>query len=138
MQKVTYINILGEAIEFSRLPPFVFHSIKGTGAVETSFITSRGVNQHGDTTQGVLKEPRYLELRFHIDGADRQDMYRRRVQAMGVLAIARAFDGCQRGKLIYENDYGRWWIWAIPEVGPAFERRIKNFTPAGYPHRIQV
>jgi hypothetical protein len=130
VQKVTYINIRGESIVFTGDPPFVFHSLQGAGAVETSFLTSRGVYQHGDTTQGLRKEPRYLELRFHIDEKTREQMYSRRVQATGILSMARAYDSTgRRGKLVYENDYGRWWIWAIPERGPLFEQRIRNFSP---------
>jgi hypothetical protein len=130
MQRVTYINIRGESVVFAGEPPFILYSIRGTGPVETTFLTSRGVYQHGDTTQGFRKEPRYVELKIHIDGLDKAGMYQRRVQLSGILSTLKGFDPItkRRGRLIYENDFGRWWIWAIPESGPVFENKIAHFA----------
>jgi hypothetical protein len=54
-------------------------------------------------------------------------MYTLRRQLCGVLASWKAFDGMNRAKIIYENDSGRWWTWAIPEAGLEFENRLANY-----------
>ena len=127
MQKLTYINILGESLVFFRDGPYIFRSIRGTGPSGLVITTLQGVYQGGDTTVGIRRQHREVDFVFHIEGQTREEMYTLRRQLCGLLSAGKAFDGINRARIMYENDSGRWWTWAIPETGPDFDNRIRNF-----------
>lgn len=127
MQKLTYTNILGESLVFYRDPPFIFRSIKGTGHAGLVVSTLQGVYQSGDSTVSLRRQHREVDLTFSIAATNLEALYTHRRQLCGVLAAWKAFDGSRRARIIYENDSGRWWTWAIPEVGPNFESRIASY-----------
>ena len=136
MQRVVYENILSESVAFENKDPYVFRSVSGTGSTDIIVSSINGASQDGETTYGLRKERREVDVIFHIEGKDenghesREAMYTKRRELCGVLAQRKAFnqDTKQRARLFYENDSGRWWTWAVPETGPAFERRIRNFN----------
>ncbi len=130
MQRLTYTNILGESVTFEGAPPFVFESIRGTGPTENLVTTIEGYNQDGDNTYSLRKRHRIIDLTFHIDGASRADMYAQRQKLSGVISKTKAFsqDTGARARLVYENDYGQWWTWAVPESGVSFDKRVRNFN----------
>ena len=126
MQKLTYENLNGRSVTFGSAPPYILEHVKGLGKPPVKIATTRGVYQHGDTPRSALLEPRYVDLSFHIKGESRADMYAKREALMSMLAYNRAFDGERQGRLIYENDYGAWWIYATPE-GPDPETRAQDW-----------
>ena len=126
LQKLTYINLRDEAVEFGGGPPYVLEKVRGLGKPGYRLSAARGVYQHGETTYGLQLEPRYVELSFHIQGRSRADLYQKRKELMAALAIPSAFDGSRLARLIYQNDCGSWWIHAIPE-GPDPDIRVQNW-----------
>jgi hypothetical protein len=126
LQSLTYINLTGDSIVFGGGPPYVLEHVKGLGKPAVKFATSRGVYQHGDTARSAMLEPRNIDFTFHIQGMSREDLYQKREALQRLLAYERVFDGERQGRLFYENDYGRWWIPAMPE-GPDPERRVQNW-----------
>jgi len=126
LQKLTYINLRGEAVEFGGGPPYVLEKVRGLGKPGYSLSAARGVYQHGETPYGLQLDPRYVELSFHIQGASRADLYQKREELMAALATPAAFDGSRTARLIYQNDHGTWWIHAIPE-GPDPDARVQNW-----------
>ena len=126
MQKLTYINLHGDSVTFGGEPPYILERVKGLGKPAVKIASTRGVYQHGDTTRAALLEPRFVDLSFHIRGESRADLYQKREALMGLLAYGRAFDGKYQGRLFYQNDYGTWWIHAIPDsLDP--EARLQNW-----------
>jgi len=126
MQKLTYINLLHQSITFGGEPPYILEHVKGLGKPPVNISTTRGAYQHGDTPRRILMEPRFVDLTFHIRGENRADLYQKRVELMDLLSFERAFDGKRQGRLFYENDYGRWWLHAVPE-GPDPEKRVMDW-----------
>ncbi len=130
MQKLTYINLLNESVVFANTAPFVFCSITGTGPVDIDTKELRGAYQHGATLTGWRRDKRDVTVTLHIQGRDRADMYRQRLSLSGMLSMERAMSGAERARIIYENDYGRWWTWAVPNGEIAWGKRLVNYTPS--------
>lgn len=130
MQKLTYTNILGESVVFTNAPPYVFERIRGTGSTENSITAIEGYAQDGDTLYGMRKARRRLDISFHIEGKGRADMYDKRLHLCGILAKDKAFnsDTGNRARIVYQNDGGEWWTYAVPESGLSFESRMKDFN----------
>ncbi|MCL2812570.1 MAG: phage tail family protein [Clostridia bacterium] len=126
MQKLTFINLRGEAVEFGGGPPYVLEKVRGLGKPGYKLSAARGVYQHGETPYGFQLDSRYVELSFHIQGRSRVDLYQKRQELLAALAMPVAFDGTRLARLIYQNDYGSWWIHAIPE-GPDPDIRLQNW-----------
>jgi len=126
MQKLTYINLNGDSAVFGGEPPYILEHVKGLGKPAVKIAATRGAYQNGDTARSALLEPRFVDLTFHIQGESRADLYQKREALMGLLAFGRAFDGERQGRLLYQNDYGTWWIHAIPD-GPDPEKRLQNW-----------
>lgn len=137
MQKLTYINILGESVAFCGAPPFILEKIRGTGPTENNVTAIEGAYQDGDTTYGVRKGRREVDISFHIQGDDRADMYQKRMALCGLLAKDKAFDAARqmRGRIVYQNDHGQYWTWAVPEGHISFDNRIRDWqysTPLSF------
>ncbi len=135
MQKLTYINLHGDTLVFTSAPPYILEHVSGLGRPPIKVLTSRGVWQQGDTPERISLDARIVDLQFHIQGASRADLYAQREALMTALASPRVFDGEKQGRLIYENDHGSWWCYAIPEeTNP--EKRLQNwFLSAKLPFR---
>lgn len=129
MQKLTYINLLNEQIVFCGAP-YVLEKIGGLGMADIDVKTLRGAYQQGDSTAAVMRGARTVTVNIHLFGDSREDMYQKRMQMLGILSPQRAFDGTQRAIIIYENDYGRWQTYAIPESGLEASARIMNVQPS--------
>lgn len=134
MQRITYINILGERAVFSNAPPYVFESVRGTGMTGNVATAIEGVWHDGESLFDLRKGRRTVEISFHVEGTSREDMYTKRRELSGVLAKGKAFNPLtgERARLAYQNDSGEWWIYAVPESGLSFDKRVRNFN-AGIP-----
>lgn len=125
MQKLTYQNIRGHSIEFMHRP-YVLCTLRGIGFPDVDMTTATGAYQQGESILALRREPRNVKLTFHLMAASRENMYKHRTDLSGILSPALAFDGVNRAKIIYENDYGTWWTWAIPEKGLDWGERIQD------------
>lgn len=128
MQKLSYQNILGETVAFYHAP-FVFCKARGLGMSDVDVSASAGAYQQGESVTTLRREGRRVKLTLHLMASDREALYRLRSQLLGVLSPDKAFDGVNRAKLIYENDYGRRWTWAVPESGLDWGERKRNVHP---------
>ena len=128
MQKLTYINLLNESAVFQGAAPFVFCEISGTGPVDIDTEQIRGAYQHGATLAGWRRDARDVTVTMHIQGTDRASLYRNRVILSGLLSMERAMNGADRARIIYENDYGRWWTWAVPAHEVDWGSRAGNYA----------
>ncbi len=129
MQKLIYINLNNERLAFEGKPPFVLSKVSGLGLPAVNVATLRGTYQHGETATGFTRASRHVDITAHLFGEDRADMYRQRMNALSVLSPDKAVDGDARGILIYENDFGRWQTYAIPESGLEADRRLRDIQP---------
>ena len=123
MQKLTYINLNNEQIEFMHAP-FVLDKIGGLGLPDLKMETMRGVYQHGETVAGYRRETRVVSLTFHIMAGSRALLYAYRMRLLRVLSPDRAVRGGDRGTLIYDNDNGRYMTYAIPDGGLDAKTRL--------------
>ncbi len=129
MQKLIYQNLEGaEAVFFHA--PFVLESLKGMGLGGLNPATSSGAFQQGESLLSLRREKRVVQVTLHLMAHTRQEMYSLRSSLCGLLSPSLAFDGQRRGKLIYQNDHGTWWTWAVPQGGLDWGRRIADIQPS--------
>lgn len=128
MQKLTYINLLNESVVFQGTAPFIFSAITGTGPVDVELKELKGAYQHGATLTSWRRDKREITVTLHIQGENPAAMYRHRQRLSGILSLERAMSGESRGRLLYENNHGRWWTWAVPSGDISWGKRIGSFT----------
>ena len=126
LQKLTYINLLGQIVEFGGGPPYVLEKVRGLGKPGYKLPAARGVYQHGETPARFQLDARHVDLSFHIQGYSRADLYQKRRALMAALSMPAAFDGSRLARLVYQNDSGSWWTYAVPE-GPDPNTRLQNW-----------
>lgn len=126
MQKLTYVNLLGESVDFFH-EPYILESVEGLGATASRTATVTGAYQNGESLRGLLKAKRAVDLRISVRGRDRADLYTKRRELAGVLAAEKSFDGRSSARLIYENDAGSWWTWAVPDGGLEGGKRAADY-----------
>lgn len=129
MQKLIYQNILGEQVAFFHAP-YVLCKVRGVGMSDVKITTVGGAYQQGETIAGLRREGRKVKLTLHLMASTREELYRLRSDLLRILSPDRAFDGTNRARLIYENDYGRRWTWAAPECGLDWGDRKRNVHPS--------
>ncbi len=132
MQIVTYENLLGESVVFGAAPPYVLAHVEGTESADVDRKTMKGALQHGETTESVLRQDRALELTINLITLSRVEMYHTRAQLCSALGAESAFDPQtgQRARIVYRNDFGQWWTWAVPRGAPKFQKRIQDIHPS--------
>lgn len=126
MQKLTYVNLRGEQLEMSSFPPYILHSLAGMEPTDVQIMTTQAPEQNGATTRTVLRAPRTVEATISIRKDDRADMYEARMRASAILAMNACISENQVGRLIYENDTGTWWTYAVPEVSLSGGSRARD------------
>ncbi len=126
MQQLTYINLRGESADFGAIRPLVFCSVKGLGTPDTDVKTIQGAYQQGDAVAGLTRRARTVELTLHLLADDRAALYQARRSLCGWLSPDKASDGESRARLIYRNDAGAYWTWAVPEGGLDWGARLQN------------
>ena len=114
MQKLIYQNLRGERVVFA-LEPYVLASVRGLGMCGVDKATSRGSMQQGQTFTALRRDARTVDATISILARSRAELYALREALCGALSIDKAMDGEKRARLIYENDHGSWWTWAVPE-----------------------
>ncbi len=129
MQKLIYENIRGEQVVFCHAP-YVLASLKGMGLIDVDMSLSAGAYQQGESLLGFRREKRTVQLTLHVMAQSRQEMYRLRSYLCGILSPGLALEGHKRARLIYENDDGVYWTWAMPESGLDWGKRILDIQPS--------
>lgn len=129
MQKLIYQNLEGaEAVFFHA--PFVLCSLRGLGLSGLNAATSSGAYQQGESLLSLRREKRVVQVTLHLMAQSRREMYSLRSGLCGILSPSLAFDGQRRGRLIYQNDHGTWWTWAVPQGGLDWGKRILDIQPS--------
>ena len=126
MQNLTYINLLGETAAFGALRPLVFCSVSGLGMPDVDVKTIQGAYQQGDAVAALTRKARRVELTLHLLATDRAALYALRRSLCGWLSPDKASDGERRARLVYRNDAGEYWTWAVPEGGLDWGARVQN------------
>ena len=129
MQKLIYENIRGEQAVFLHAP-YVLCSLRGMGLSGVRLAASSGAYQQGESILSLQREKRAVQVTLHLMASSRQEMYRLRSRLCGILSPDLAFDGQNKGRLIYQNDYGTWWTWAVPEAGLNWGSRVLDAQPS--------
>ncbi|MBQ8647711.1 MAG: phage tail family protein [Oscillospiraceae bacterium] len=129
MQKLIYENIRGEQAVFLHAP-YVLCSLRGMGLSDVNVTASSGAHQQGESILSLRREKRTVQVTLHVMAGSRQEMYQLRSRLCGILSPSLAFDGQRKGRLIYQNDYGTWWTWAVPEGGLNWGKRVMDVQPS--------
>ena len=129
IQKLIYENLHGETAVFFHAP-WVLCRVKGVGMSDVKVVAAEGAYQQGESITGLRRESRTVKVTLHLLAPSRQEMYRLRSELLGVLSPDKAFDGTNRARLLYENDFGRRWTWAVPESGLDWGERKQNAQPS--------
>lgn len=132
MQELRYINLAGESVTFGASPPYILAHIEGTQGTSIDRKTVRGARQHGAQTTMALRSDRKLSLTINLFTLGRSEMYREREALCSLLSASKAFDedSGQRARVVYTNNLGSWWTWAMPTGAPAWADRVKDIHPA--------
>ena len=129
IQKLIYENLHGETAVFFHAP-WVLCRVRGVGMSSLRVTAAEGAYQQGEDIPGLRREGRTVKATLHLMASSRQEMYRLRSELLGVLSPDKAFDGTRRARLLYENDFGRRWTWAVPESGLDWGERRQNALPS--------
>ena len=115
MEKVTFINSMGQSIQLGNEEPFILTKIEGTGAASTNIQTQKSPFQDGETYIDNLLEPRSISIEIIVLANDSKEMIKNRRKLLQVLNPKLG-----EGKLVY--DYGdiKREIKAISENAPVF------------------
>lgn len=130
MQKITYINLYGEAVVFGNESPLILASVSGLSRPSGKLITAQGAYQSGQTIYRAQLAARKVSVTFSIFGCGtRKELYERRAWVEHVLAYGRCVRDGKCGQLIYENDAGAWIMNAVPEGAVTYGKRFLNSMP---------
>lgn len=130
MQKLTYINLYGEALVFGRESPVILSNVTGLSRSSGKLITSQGAYQNGQTIHRAQLAAKKIVVTFNVYGcADRTAMYQQREKIERVLAYNRCVKDGKCGTLIYENDAGAWMMDAVPSTSVTYGKRFLNCMP---------
>lgn len=118
MQQITYVNILGEEAVLGMAPPYLLHSVAGTGTTSATITSIQGVYQSGESIRRMLRDARHVDCKVSIKGATRREMYDNRRALAAIMAAGKGIDEeGNTGRIYYKNDAGEWWTEAVPETG---------------------
>lgn len=135
MQKIRYINLRGETLEFGARPPLILASVKGLGQTEAALSGTKAAYQSGERITRIQRAARVVDLQFTLIPTQqtRAGMYAERMRVSTILSAARCMDADgNMGRLIYENDAGSWWTYAVPEgEGAQYGTRLQSILPGG-------
>lgn len=115
LQKITYVNVRGESVEFSHRPPFLLSKLDGLGDIQAEVQSQKSPYQDGSTFIDSLLEERHLTMEISILGNGREDISKKRQK------LSRVFNPkLGLGKIIYENGEIKREIQAVSEHVPIF------------------
>ena len=130
MQKVTYVNLYGEAITFSGDAPYILASVSGLSRSSGKLVTSQGAYQDGQTIYRAQLAAKKVAVTFNVFGCGtREELYKKRERIEHVLSYGRCVKDGKCGYLIYENDAGAWRMDAVPDGAVTYGKRFLNSLP---------
>lgn len=135
MQRIRYVNLIGETVEFGAGRPLLLAHVDGLGATEARISALTGAYQSGENMTRIQRSARVVDVQFALwpETDTREAMYRARMDVAKRLTAGRCMDeGGNCGRLYYENDAGSWWTYAVPEgEGATYGTRFQNKLPGG-------
>lgn len=127
MQKLTYVNVYGESIEFGGEPPILLRSVSGFSRPDASVVSTQGAYQAGAMLHRLQLPTRMIQMQFDIlPQESREALYQLRMKMERVLASGRCMKDGKTGLLIYENDAGRWQMDAVPDGTITYGKRFRD------------
>lgn len=126
MQFLTYINLRGERLVFGLGAPYLLRSVRGMGTCDNVMTFTEDGTRDGKRLLSLRREEREITATLQIMGATRQDLYEKREALCRLLSPDLAMDGESRARLIYENNHGTWWTWAVPLGGLDWGARVQD------------
>lgn len=135
MQRVRYVNLRGETVDFSAHAPLILAHVEGIGVTEAKISAIAGAYQSGESMTRMQRGVRIVYVQFALRPEEdtREAMYRARMEMATRLSTGRCMDADGHcGRLYYTNDAGSWWTYAVPDgEGPTYGTRINNILPGG-------
>ena len=135
MQRIRYINLRGEVIDFCGEKPLILAHVDGLGRTDAAISAVQGAYQSGQTFTRMQLGARSVRVQFSLmpEENTREAMYSERVALITKLSLSRCMDAAgNMGRLIYDNDVGSWWTYAVPDgEGVTFGTRFRNYLPGG-------
>lgn len=126
MQQLTYINLRGERLTFGRGAPYLLRSVRGVGACDNALTLTEDGARDGGRLMSLRREAREITAALQILGTTRRELYEGREALCRLLSPDLAVEGESRARLVYENDAGTWWTWAVPLGGLDWTSRAGN------------
>lgn len=114
MQKITYMNFLGQSIVLNG-SPFILSKVEGLGDVGADVQRQKAPFQDGSTYIDSILNERLITFELAVMGDSPQEVQTRRAHLASVINPKLG-----EGLLTYENDSGLWEINATPESVPVF------------------
>lgn len=135
MQKIRYVNLRGETVEFGAGKPLLLAHVDGLGATEARISALTGAYQSGERMTRIQRGARVVDVQFALwpETDTREAMYKARTDVASRLTAGRCMDAAGNcGRLYYDNDAGSWWTYAVPEgEGATYGTRFVNRLPGG-------
>lgn len=132
MEKVTFINSMGQSIQLGNEEPFILTKIEGTGAVNVDIQSHKSPYQDGVSYQGNTLDPRLLSIEVMLIAEDIEEMMANRRRLLSIFNPKLG-----EGTLIYEIGGIKREIKAISELAPVFPDD-KNFKDTMQEGLIQL
>lgn len=121
MQKLKFINALGDSLTFSNQAPYLITGITGTGEIDVDIQTSEAPFQDGSTFIDSYLEPRYIEIEIDIIAGVKESIFDKRRE------LSKVFNPkLGMGTLVYEHDGYVKEIKAISNKTPIFPSGNNN------------
>lgn len=119
MQKLKFINARGYEVAFEQKDPFVFWKIDGISLPSVEPVFSQSAGQSGYTLHSIVFDSRVISLTGHVINSPGNvaKMYEERRKLLHIISPSFGL-----GRLIYENDTGKWQIPAFCREAPYGEK----------------
>lgn len=133
MQRLTYINKLGETLIFGGEGAHILAHIEGTGSPERKLAEVEAVAFAGSFISGARYQARELVAKVNLRGMSRADLYALRAKLCSVLSLEKAFtiksayEKELSSRLIYENNHGKWQIAGLVSDEVDFLDRVQDW-----------
>lgn len=115
MERLVFTNSLGVSVEFTIQSDYVLQSIDGTSGVGIDLQVDKSYSQDGETYNGNVLQPRYINVILTIIADDENDMAVKRRSLASVLSPKLGL-----GQITYRYGGVTRVIKALPERSPMF------------------
>ena len=130
MDKVTFINSLGQEINFEKKFPYLLQTIDGAGGVDVNLESQKSPYQDGDTHLNSYLEPRIVDCQVMLKAVDERALFEMRAHITKILNPKLGI-----GLLRYEQSGGIKEIKATIQQPPIFPKGKGN---RGYDYQVTI